>query len=402
VVVGTSPPATARPADTYRPTTAVELADALAHGALRRARLAVTGGGALSGRGAEPGPVDVVVDTTGLTERLRHWPADLTCVVSAGVRLRDLEEVLARHGQRLALDPPDPDGRLTVGAAVAAGAAGPARQRTGAVRDLLLGARFVLVDGTIAHSGGRVIKNVAGYDLTRLLAGSLGTLAILTEVALRLHPRPAETLSLVATATPEAALRGLEELEAHGVEVAAAELLDTELSLRLEGPIEGGALPAEGAAARRLLSEAGLSASPLPSELDASFWTARSQAHRPAPGGVAVHVATRRSQIGLVEEACRRAGEVSGLEIHRASHLGVGVHDLIVAAGDLEAVLPALAALVRQLGPLARAAELIGAPESLRREVAVPPPSACAPMAAVKRALDPENRLSPGRFRPWW
>ena len=141
---------------------------------------------------------DVVISTSRLTRLLEHEPGDLTCIVEAGMRLSELQERLGRHDQALMLDPP---GDPTIGACLAAGLSGPRRHRYGAVRDLVLGVTIVLGDCTVAHSGGRVVKNVAGYDLGKLFCGSRGRLGLIAEVALRLHPRPAAARSLsVATA----------------------------------------------------------------------------------------------------------------------------------------------------------------------------------------------------------
>ena len=141
---------------------------------------------------------DVVISTSRLTRLLEHEPGDLTCIVEAGMRLSELQERLGRHDQALMLDPP---GDPTIGACLAAGLSGPRRHRYGAVRDLVLGVTIVLGDGTVAHSGGRVVKNVAGYDLGKLFCGSRGRLGLIAAVALRLHPRPAAARSLsVATA----------------------------------------------------------------------------------------------------------------------------------------------------------------------------------------------------------
>jgi glycolate oxidase FAD binding subunit len=126
---------------------------------------------------------------------LEHDPGDLTCTVEAGVRLSELRAVLAAAGQRLSLDPP---GDPTIGALLARNVSGPLRHRFGAPRDLVLGTTLVLADGTIASAGGKVVKNVAGYDLARLVCGSDGRLAFIGRASFRLHPLPkaARTLEL--------------------------------------------------------------------------------------------------------------------------------------------------------------------------------------------------------------
>jgi glycolate oxidase FAD binding subunit len=138
----------------------------------------------------------------GLDRILEHDPGDLTCTVEAGVRLSDLRASLALSGQRLSLDPP---GDPTVGAILARNLSGPLRHRFGAPRDLVLGATLVLADGTVASSGGKVVKNVAGYDLARLVCGSEGRLALIARVSFRLNPLPKAVGTLVVE-TDEAAL----------------------------------------------------------------------------------------------------------------------------------------------------------------------------------------------------
>jgi glycolate oxidase FAD binding subunit len=132
--------------------------------------------------------------TVGLDRILEHDPGDLTCTVEAGVRLSELRAVLAAAGQRLSLDPP---GDPTIGALLARNVSGPLRHRFGAPRDLVLGATLVLADGTIASAGGKVVKNVAGFDLARLVCGSEGRLALIVRASFRLHPLPAAARTLL-------------------------------------------------------------------------------------------------------------------------------------------------------------------------------------------------------------
>jgi glycolate oxidase FAD binding subunit len=139
--------------------------------------------------------------TDGLDRILEHEAGDLTCTVEAGVRLSAVQDALANHGQRLSLDPP---GDPTVGALLARNASGPLRHRFGAPRDLVLGVTLVLADGTIANAGGKVVKNVAGYDLARLVCGSEGRLALIARASFRLHPQPkaAQTLAVETDDAP--------------------------------------------------------------------------------------------------------------------------------------------------------------------------------------------------------
>jgi glycolate oxidase FAD binding subunit len=146
---------------------------------------------------------EIELRTSRLDRILEHEPGDLTCVVEAGLRLSALTEALAPHGQMLALDPP---GDPTIGACVAGNLSGPRRHRYGTARDLVIGVTVVLGDGTVASSGGKVVKNVAGYDLGKLFCGSAGTLGLIARVSLRLHPVPDARATVVAPADPERAL----------------------------------------------------------------------------------------------------------------------------------------------------------------------------------------------------
>ena len=140
------------------------------------------------------------LDAGGMNRVLEHEAGDLTCTVEAGIRLSALAAELAPSGQRLSLDPP---GDPTVGACLAGGLSGPLRHRFGSPRDLVLGVTLVLADGTIVNAGGKVVKNVAGYDLGKLVCGSRGRLAFIGRVSLRLHPAPiAATTVVVETGDP--------------------------------------------------------------------------------------------------------------------------------------------------------------------------------------------------------
>jgi glycolate dehydrogenase FAD-binding subunit len=134
------------------------------------------------------------LETDGLARVLEHEAGDLTCTVEAGIRLSALQATLAAKGQRLSLDPP---GDPTVGACLARRLSGPLSHRYGTPRDLVLGVTLVLGDGTTVSSGGKVVKNVAGYDLGKLVCGSEGRLALIARVALRLHPLPASSATVV-------------------------------------------------------------------------------------------------------------------------------------------------------------------------------------------------------------
>ena len=155
------------------------------------------GAGTKLGIGNLPEKVDVVLATTRLNSVVEYEPADLTVTVESGIRLAVLQAVLAQHQQYLALDPPSAD-RCTLGGIVATNASGSLRLRHGAARNQVLGLRVVHANGTVVKSGGKVVKNVAGYDLNKLYIGAFGTLGIITEVTLKLSPIPAREAILAA------------------------------------------------------------------------------------------------------------------------------------------------------------------------------------------------------------
>jgi glycolate oxidase FAD binding subunit len=156
------------------------------------------------------GPIkaDVRLDLSRLNRVLEHPWQDLTCTVQAGCTWQQLQLTLAKYGQFVALDPLWP-GRATVGGILATNDSGALRHRYGSLRDLVIGMTLVLADGTIARSGGRVVKNVAGYDLCKLVTGSFGTLAVITEATFRLHPLPQHSETFTVSSSQAATLAPL-------------------------------------------------------------------------------------------------------------------------------------------------------------------------------------------------
>src|SRR5215468_6177165 len=186
-----------RPRAAYAPATLDESAEVMAMAARDRLRLGFVGGGTALAMGAPPAGLDAVVRSERLARIVEHAPADMVAVVEAGVTLAALQAALAAHGQRLAIDPPCPE-RATIGGLVAAAGFGPLRARYGAIRDLIIGVTLVRADGTVARGGGKVVKNVAGFDLPKVACGSLGTLGMIAQAAFRLHPLPEASSTVLA------------------------------------------------------------------------------------------------------------------------------------------------------------------------------------------------------------
>jgi glycolate oxidase FAD binding subunit len=162
-------------------------------------------------------------ETTGIVE---HEPGDLTCIVEGSLRLSRLQSALAEHGQRFSLDPPDDP---TLAECLLDDLSGPLRHRFGTMRDLVIGVEVVLPDGTRAHSGGKVVKNVAGYDLGKLYCGSAGRLGVVERLALRLHPRPAAAQTIAVGA------ERWREVQRSGLVPSAVDIVGDRMFVLLEG-----------------------------------------------------------------------------------------------------------------------------------------------------------------------
>jgi glycolate oxidase FAD binding subunit len=180
--------------------------------------------------------VDLVLSLERLNRVVDYVPADMTITVEAGMRFAELQALTARHGQTVSLDPPRAAG-ATIGGIVATAASGPRRMAYGGVRDFLLGCRVALPDGRAIKAGGKVVKNVAGYDMPKLFAGSLGTLGAITEVSLKLRPLPADSRTLLfGFAELGRAMAAAEAILNSELLPAAMAVLTPEAARRMEAP----------------------------------------------------------------------------------------------------------------------------------------------------------------------
>lgn len=232
----------------------------------------------IEGRGGwehADGPADLVISTAALDQVVRIAPGDLMATLQAGAPVGVVQRALAAQGVWLAWDPPG-RGERSVGSIIATATAGPLRHRYGPVRDHVLGCTIVTGDGRVVKPGGSVVKNVAGFDLTRLMAGSFGAFGVVTEVHVRLRALPEADRTLLATGPRDVLTRATRDLVEQGLEAVAIELLapalgaspDWTLAVRLAGTTAG--VEAE---ADRLGSLASLTWSPLPAEQAIACWT---------------------------------------------------------------------------------------------------------------------------------
>ncbi|MEW9897320.1 glycolate oxidase subunit GlcE [Chitinivorax sp. PXF-14] len=207
--------------------------DAIRQAGAQRAPLQIRGGGSKDFYG-EP-PQGEVLDLSGYRGIVDYEPSELYLTARAGTPLAEVELALAECGQMLVFEPPHFGVGATVGGMVAAGLAGPRRAYAGAVRDYLLGVRLLDGRGDQLRFGGKVMKNVAGYDVSRLMAGSLGCLGVLTEVTLKIAPRPATELTLVFAMGQAEAIRRCNEWAGQALPLSATAWAEDRLWIRLSG-----------------------------------------------------------------------------------------------------------------------------------------------------------------------
>ena len=382
-----------RPADAQDAARGLRLCDQAA------AAVVTWGGGTQMGLGPAPRRYEVAFSTDRMSRLLEYEPADLTCRVESGMRLRDLQEALLAQGQRLPLEPPHPE-RATVGGMLAANANGLGRARYGTVRDWVIGIAVVYPSGKLARAGGKVVKNVAGYDLMKLHIGALGTLGVIAEVNFKVQTRPQVEATLIAHfETPAPAIDSGTTLARQYLAPAAAVLLDNgalrecgltgdwrwTLAIKLEGyarEVEAARDEATG-----IIREAGGRVED--GDVPSVFWDAARDWSAPDDGLVVV-----RAIVPLT--AIRAIFSVLPGDSHVLAQPAAGLIDVRVAAGSAASVLQQLRSAAVDQGQVNVAA----APAAVKKGLDVwgMPPPGFPIMRALKQALDPNGILNPGRF----
>ena len=358
------------------------------------------GSGTKMDLGNPPRDLDLIVSTARMNEVIEHTPGDQVVRVQAGLKLQDLQEQLAGADQMLGIDPPETRAGATVGGIVAANSSGPRRYSYGTVRDLIIGITVVLPDGTIAKAGGKVVKNVAGYDLSKLFTGSLGTLGVIATCNFRLHPKPeaARTVAVELSDTLSAGQAAQAIVHAQLVP-SAVELHWSEeqklLSVLIEGIPPGVEAQAETASyllkgfgeVRTLSDEEVEDLGPL---------------DPPGVGNeeVAIQISAPPAELTGVLDSALGATERKGVTPRITGHAGTGTTYVALSGGDEEARVQVVEELreiwvrrggsvvVRQASPSIKS----------RLEAWGPAGDYLGLLRRVKDKFDPGGNLNPGRF----
>ena len=347
------------------------------------------GGGTKTALGNPPRELDLILSTARMNGVIEHVPGDQVVRVQAGMKLQDLQDRLAGSNQMLGIDPPEMG--ATVGGVVAANSTGPRRYRYGTIRDLIIGITVVLADGTVAKAGGKVVKNVAGYDLSKLFTGSLGTLGVIAECNFRLHPRPEAARTVALEPESTLAAGGAAQAIVHAQLVPSAMELNWSedkglLTVLIEG-IEP-SVEAQAETASYLLRGFG--------ELTDEG------ANALGPGGageVAIKISAPPAELTGVLDSTLGACARRGVSPRITGHAGVGVTYVALSGGDEE-----VAQVVEELREIwsRRGGSVIvrEAPATFKRRVEVwgPLGSRLELTRRVKEKFDPRGILNPGRF----
>lgn len=355
------------------------------------------GGGTKLSWGNRPSRADVILSTARLNKILEHAWADLTVTVEAGCTIQALQETLAQHGQRLALDPLWPE-RVTVGGILSTNDSGAMRLRFGALRDLIIGITIALPDGTLASSGGKVVKNVAGYDLPKLATGAFGTLGVITRAVFRLHPLPRHmrSFSISSAANSDEAQRlvlAIQDSKLAHVALQSHFSAETPPSIEIlfEGTKAG--IEAQAAHLRSLCSSEQIA------EAAPAVWNARQDlwSFSNSEETAIAKISTLPTDLARTVELVRRTGDSAHLRWKSLMYAtGLGWLRLEGRPDNLQRALATLRADFEKMG---------GSLILLHRPTTLPafdawgtPGDSLILMKAVKHQLDPRSTLNPGRF----
>jgi len=392
-VAGVSPRIVAEPGDEK------ELAAALRCANASGLAVAPRGGGTKLDWGNPPARLDLVISTVRLDRIVEHVWSDMTVIVQAGAKIARVQQALAQHGQRIATDPLWPE-RATIGGILSTNDSGALRLRFGALRDLIIGVTLALPDGTLAKSGGKVVKNVAGYDLPKLATGALGTLGVITQAAFRLHPLPpggGRTLTFRAASFSDAnrlILAMQDSPLAHtGLQARFAHDAQPAVDIRFDGTAAG--IEAQCATARKLAAIA------VEAEESADVWQARQElwgSPELHPSRAIAKFSVLPARIAAACEAVRRAADQGGMQWKFVAQ-GIGLGWIRLESPRADRLRAALSALRSEFERDAGSLFVAHRPPGMPTLDAWGSPGDAFPvMLGLKNQLDPRGTLNPGRF----
>jgi glycolate oxidase FAD binding subunit len=325
-----------RPSIVVEPGTIEETSEVMKLASREGLAVSPRGGGTKIGLGNPPRQVDLILSTARMDGIIEHVPGDQIVRVQAGLKLQDLQASLAESDQMLGVDPPEEG--ATIGGIVAANSSGPRRLRYGTVRDLIIGIKVVLADGTVAKAGGKVVKNVAGYDLSKLFTGSLGTLGVIAEANFRLHPIRETARTVFLEVDDHEKIADVTQELTHS---SFSQFVLDALEIRWEGDrgviaalFEGiePAVEAQSSVATEVLRSHG-ETSVLGEEDGEEFW--ESFARRPWDAGdVGLKIGAPPSDLTAVLASVLGAAERAGVEARLSGHAGTGVTFAGLSGGE--------------------------------------------------------------------
>ena len=382
-----------RPRQVVEPRTPEEVAAILAAASREGLTVVFRGGGTKRGWGRVPAAVDLLISMRGLARVIAHDPADLTTTVEAGATLEEVRAALGGHRQWLPLDASG-DGS-TIGGAIATNDSGPLRHRFGTPRDLLIGIRLATTDGRLVKAGGNVVKNVAGYDLGKMMTGSFGTLAAIVSATFKLLPMPAASHT-VSAALPdkESVARALVALNDSQIEPLAVELQAqagrTPYRLLARFATSPSAAAAQAAQAQALIGAGDI----ITGDQEAAIWR-RYQGRAAASAGTVVRMNWLPAALSGVLALCETLASANGsVELVARAALGAGLVRIDGSIDWQAAVIERLRAT-----DVVRHVTIVDAPPAVKQQVDVWGTLGAGGVisSAIKRALDPAGILNAGR-----
>jgi len=346
--------------------------------------------------------LDLVVSTARLNKIVDHAVGDFTVTVQPGVKVADLQGALAKKGQFLAVDPAFSQ-RATVGGLVATADTGSLRQRYGSLRDMLIGVQFARYDGKLARAGGKVVKNVAGYDLMKLMTGSYGSLGVLSELTFRLYPQMSNLRSLILTGSVAAIEASAAKIRLSGLTPVAFDVLSAStmqslhsgnnhgIVVRFQGVAEGVAEQSE--RLEKIAITHDMAVRQLDADAEAAFWEASTALIQ--PNSVLCKVGLKPSGIPALIELAERVMPTAQVRLCGSSGLG-----WVQMSGDVGKGVDTIGAMRSHCENNGGFLTLLQAPKAIKQKIDVwgYTGNATSVMASIKQKFDPNSLLSPGRF----